>query len=178
MKKLIYDTTNEKLLPWPRIDDEPVADLDPTLLEMQLIEEEESEYDHNTQQLKATEVIDIAEQTVTRGWEIIPIPAPTKVPRYQFLGQLGKEIIEGDNSSLQQLLLDQGTARNLLFFLVKNSEEINTDLKAIALNEIEEAQTFNRNHPFIEIMGPIFGYNTEEEKDQFFIRAQDYKFGA
>ena len=178
MKKLIYDTTNEKLLPWPRIDNEPVVDLDSTLLEMELIEEEEPDYDLETEQLEATEVIDVEERTVVRGWEVIPIPAPTKVPRYQFLGQLGKEIIEGDNSSLQQLLLDQGTTRNLLLFLVRNSEEISNDLKPIALNEIEEAQSFNRNHPFIEIMGPLFGYNTEEEKDDFFRRAVLYRFGA
>lgn len=106
-----------------------------------------------------------------------PIPVPMSVPRYQFLGQLIKEVLEGDNIQLQQALSQAGTGSRLLKNLIIQSEEVDPSFKPIALNEIDEAVTFNRNHPFIGMMGPIFGYFTEEDQDNFFRRAIQFRFG-
>ena len=75
--KLLYDTQTQKLLPWPRIDDEPVVGLAAHLLEMTVVQEDKPAYDPATQRLDKTEVIDTDNRTVTRGWNVVEVPAPT-----------------------------------------------------------------------------------------------------
>lgn len=72
--KIIYDTTTETLLPWPRIDDEPVIGLEPHLLEMTVIHEDEPTYNPTTQTLEQTQTIDTEAKTVTRGWNVVDLP--------------------------------------------------------------------------------------------------------
>jgi hypothetical protein len=74
--KLLYNTQTQKLLPWPRIDEEPVVGLAAHLWEMDVVQEERPEYDPATQRLEKTEVIDAQAQTVTRGWNVVGVPAP------------------------------------------------------------------------------------------------------
>jgi hypothetical protein len=78
--KLLYNTETQTLLPWPRIDDEPVVGLAAHLLEMDVVQEDQPEYDNATQRLEKTEIIDAEARTVTRGWEIVEIPDPTFTP--------------------------------------------------------------------------------------------------
>ena len=75
--KLLYNTETQTLLPWPRIDDEPVVGLDAHLLEMTVVQEDQPAFDPATQRLEKTEVIDAEAQTVTRGWSVAEVPAPT-----------------------------------------------------------------------------------------------------
>jgi hypothetical protein len=74
--KLIYDTQTQKLLAWPRIDNEPVVGLAAHLLEMTVVQEDQPAYDPATQRLDKTEVIDTASRTVTRRWNIVAIEPP------------------------------------------------------------------------------------------------------
>ena len=39
--KLLYDTQTQKLIKWPRIDDEPVVGLAPHLIEMNVVQQEQ-----------------------------------------------------------------------------------------------------------------------------------------
>ncbi len=101
-------------------------------------------------------------------------PIPASVRRYQFLGQLAKEATQNEilppNVRITDFLhaaVDQAT-----------EEQIPESLKAEAHNEIDEAESFLRLHPFIPLFGPVFSYETEEEQDQFFVRASNYKFGV
>jgi hypothetical protein len=75
--KLLYNTETNAVLPWPRIDDEPVVGLAAHLLEMDVVQEDQPEYDSATQQLEKTEVIDAEAQTVTRGWSVVQVPVAT-----------------------------------------------------------------------------------------------------
>jgi hypothetical protein len=75
--KLLYNTETQTLLPWPRIDDEPVIGLAAHLLEMTVVQEDQPAYDPATQRLEKTEVIDTDARTVTRGWSVVEVPAPT-----------------------------------------------------------------------------------------------------
>lgn len=75
--KALYDTNTQKLLPWPRIDDEPVVGLAAHLLEVEVVQEPQPEYDTATQRLEKTEAIDAQARTVTRGWIVVQVPAPT-----------------------------------------------------------------------------------------------------
>ena len=75
--KALYDTQTGNVLPWPRIDEEPVVGLDAHLLEMDVVQEDRPAYDPATQRLEKTEVIDTDTRTVTRGWSVVEVPAPT-----------------------------------------------------------------------------------------------------
>jgi hypothetical protein len=75
--KLLYNTETQTLLPWPRIDDEPVVGLAAHLLEMDVVQEDQPAYDSATQRLEKTETIDAEARTVTRGWSVVEVPAPT-----------------------------------------------------------------------------------------------------
>jgi len=75
--KALYNTQTQKLLQWPRIDDEPVVGLAAHLWEMDVVQEERPEYDPATQRLEKTEAIDTDNRTVTRGWNVVEAPAPT-----------------------------------------------------------------------------------------------------
>jgi hypothetical protein len=72
--KLLYSTETQKLLPWPRIDEEPVVGLDAHLLEMTVVQEDQPAYDSASQRLEKTEVIDTDTQTVVRGWSVVEVP--------------------------------------------------------------------------------------------------------
>jgi hypothetical protein len=75
--KLLYDTQAQALLPWPRIDEEPVVGLAAHLLEMDVVQEDQPAYAPATQRLDKTEVIDAEARTVTQGWSVVEVPAPT-----------------------------------------------------------------------------------------------------
>jgi hypothetical protein len=75
--KALYDTQTQALLPWPRIDEEPVVGLASHLLEMDVVQGPQPAYDPATQRLEKTEVIDVEARTVTRGWSVVEVPAPT-----------------------------------------------------------------------------------------------------
>jgi hypothetical protein len=75
--KALYNTQTQKLLPWPRIDEEPVVGLDAHLLEMTVVQEPQPAFDPATQRLEQTEVIDTDARTVTRGWSVVEMPVAT-----------------------------------------------------------------------------------------------------
>jgi hypothetical protein len=68
--KLLYDTINETVLPWPRIDDEPIVGLAPDLLEMNVIAGEMPAYNFETQILTQSDSVDVEAQTVTHTWSV------------------------------------------------------------------------------------------------------------
>ena len=74
--KALYDTQTNAILPWPRIDEEPVVGLAAHLLEMNVVQEDQPAYDPATQRLEKAEVIDTASRTVTRRWNIVAIEPP------------------------------------------------------------------------------------------------------
>jgi hypothetical protein len=76
MTRILYHQPTTTLVPYPRDDDGPVIDLDPAYLELALIQEAQPDYDPNTQQLTPTEVIDLTDLVVTRGWNVVPLPPP------------------------------------------------------------------------------------------------------
>jgi hypothetical protein len=75
--KALYNTQTSTILPWPRIDNEPVVGLDAHLLEMTVVQEDQPAYDPASQRLEKTEVIDAEAHTVTRGWSVVEVPVAT-----------------------------------------------------------------------------------------------------
>lgn len=114
----------------------------------------------------------------TASWDVYVPPVPTTVPRYEFLGQLAKEVQTGEDEQLKQALASMGdNIKTLLHHMIAQAD-MPEQARAQAHNEIDEARTFLRAHPFIDQIGPAFGYITDEQKDEFFHRAAVYKFGA
>lgn len=80
MPRILYDTETGLLQPYPRQDDEPVVGLDPRFTSLNLIQEVQPNHDPATERLEPTETIDIHAATVTRGWQLVPLPPPPPGP--------------------------------------------------------------------------------------------------
>jgi hypothetical protein len=87
MTKLLYDTITTQLLAYPRQDDEPLVGLDPALVVLTLIQQSLPSYDPATHQPQPTETIDLEAGSVTRGWQLVAVPAPPPVPDWDQLRQ-------------------------------------------------------------------------------------------
>jgi hypothetical protein len=86
--KLLYNTQTEQVLPWPRIDEEPIVGLAPELLEMTVIEGEIPTYDPETQVLNQSDVVDVEAQTVTRTWAVTDLTYTAEEWTSRFLTSL------------------------------------------------------------------------------------------
>lgn len=75
--KALYNTQTNAILPWPRIDEEPVVGLDAHLLEMNVTQEPQPAYDPATERIEKTEIIDVDARLVTQGWNVVAVPAPS-----------------------------------------------------------------------------------------------------
>jgi hypothetical protein len=73
--KILFDTQTRTLLPWPRLDDEPVVGLAPHLLEMDIVEEPKPAFNPSTEKLVMSETVDERACTVTRSYTLQTIPA-------------------------------------------------------------------------------------------------------
>ena len=105
--KLLYDTQTAKILPWPRIDEEPVVGLDAHLLEMTVVQKPQPAYDPATQRLEKTEVIDTDARTVTRGWSVVEVP-PATVTAEEAVSQYFSAYQIAALSRLEMALLQAG----------------------------------------------------------------------
>ena len=76
MARILYDTQTATLRPYPRPDDEPVINLDPRYISLDLIQEAQPNYDPATQRPEPTEMIDLESLTVTRAWQLVDLPPP------------------------------------------------------------------------------------------------------
>lgn len=166
-------------------EEEPLAEHWAELTEEQATFIEENKDDHsNPLFLIDGEVVKAQEYLANRRWDddakewVVFVPSvPARVERYKFLGQLAKEVIEGDDEQLKTAINNVDSVSTFLKGLIIQSELITSENKIISLNEIDEALSFVREHPFIGMMAPLFGYTNEEEIDDFFRRAVNYKFG-
>lgn len=76
--KLLYNTTTQELVRYPRGDDEAVSGLSSEYLTMAVTRDDAPEFDLLTQQLSGTETIDTAAQTVHYGWQVESLPPAVK----------------------------------------------------------------------------------------------------
>lgn len=49
-------------------------------------------------------------------------------------------------------------------------------LRKQSLNEFRNSTFFHRTHPLINMIGPIFGLETQEQRNDFFRAADNYSF--
>ena len=82
MTKALWNLVNDKLVQYPRYDDEPVAGLDTNrYATVSLVREPEPTYNPIEEYLVPTTAIDLDALTYTYGWLAEPLPPP--LPDYQ-----------------------------------------------------------------------------------------------
>jgi len=100
MTRLLYNQQTGALTAYPRPDDEPVQGLDrDTYRVVELVQQPAPEYDASTHRLQQTEAYDWLpdgpdatglDGTLTRGWELVPLPPPPPPePAQDWLGFAG-----------------------------------------------------------------------------------------
>ena len=76
--KLLYNTTTQELVRYPRSDDDAVSGLSSEYLTMTVTRDDAPEFDPSTQQLSGTETIDTEARTVHYGWQVESLPPTVK----------------------------------------------------------------------------------------------------
>ena len=76
--KLLYNTTTQELVRYPRGDDDAVSGLSSEYLTMAVTRDDAPEFDPLTQQLSGTETIDTEACTVHYGWQVESLPPAVK----------------------------------------------------------------------------------------------------
>lgn len=79
MTKALWDSVNNRLVQYPRYDDEPVVGLDTNrYVVLNVVRNPQPTYDPLTDYLAPTEALDLDALTYTYGWTVEPLP-----PDYQ-----------------------------------------------------------------------------------------------
>lgn len=76
--KLLYNTTTQELVRYPRSDEEAVSGLSGEYLTMIVTRDDAPEFDASTHRLAGTEVINTESRTVHYGWQVEALPPTVK----------------------------------------------------------------------------------------------------
>lgn len=83
MKKL-YHLETKTLRPWPRADDSPIENLDPSYVALEVIETPAPETGDNQMAVRLPDVVDVEAGTLTWAWEVQPVPVVVTMRALQF----------------------------------------------------------------------------------------------
>ena len=150
--KILYDTEIERLVLYPRSDDEPVVGLDPCYVVLDLIQQEKPDHDPATHYLNRTEAIDLDNLRVTRGWELVahePMPVVVSM------------------TALRLTLIEMDLEDDVLAIINAMPD---AKQKAAALAWWQTAQTVRRNHALVAQLAAALG-KTDAEIDAIFAAA-------
>jgi hypothetical protein len=143
--KRIYNTITQTFLTgYPRVDDEPIVGLDPSLEVYEVIEAPKPAIETN-QYLTPKEILDHNTKTLTHGWDINEYPTPAVIVSF----------------------------RNLAFTLLEAGlyEQVKTAALATPEGEIwwntAQSTVVERDHPFVNTLGTSIG-QTPEQLDAIF----------
>ena len=107
--KLLYNTTTQELVRYPRGDDDAVSGLSSEYLTMSVTRDDAPEFNPLTQSLSGTETIDTAAQTVHYGWQVEALPPAVKAwpSKAEFWAEFTQEekagIITSSNIGIRML---------------------------------------------------------------------------
>lgn len=74
--KIIFDTQTQKLINWPRIDNDPVVGLSEHLIEMDLIKDIVPDYNPYTQKLIKNQTVNFDTKTINITYDIENLVIP------------------------------------------------------------------------------------------------------
>jgi hypothetical protein len=75
MPKLLYSQSTATIKPYPRLDDQPIAGLDPDYLVLDKVEVAPISYDPTMQSLSSTYVVDIDNLEYRQEWTVTDLPS-------------------------------------------------------------------------------------------------------
>lgn len=107
--KLLYNTTTQELVRYPRGDDDAVSGLSSEYLTMSVARDDAPEFDPSTHRLSGTETIDTEAQTVHYGWQVEALPPAVKAwpSKAEFWAEFTQEekagIITSSNIGIRML---------------------------------------------------------------------------
>ena len=107
MTRILHNPTTGEFFSDPRADDQPIVGLQPPLVVLVVIQHDAPSYDPATQRLEAAETLDLEGGTVTRSWQIVPVPTPVPTPDWvAFYGALNEHPVTGPavEEALRQLV--------------------------------------------------------------------------
>lgn len=140
--KLIYNTLTDNILPWPRIDYQSIIGLEPHLLEMDVVQQQQPVYNNKTQQLQPKQVVDVINKTITKTWDIVEKLEEQIEPILVTPRQIRLALIQG---GIDLAAIDAAVSNN-----------------QVAKVEWEYASYVNRNHPLVEQLGQQLGLSAAQ----------------
>lgn len=141
--KALYDLQNLEIKPWPRADDNPVENLDPLYVALDIIETPPTAA-ANQIAVRLPSIVDIEARTLTWAWELQTLPIVVSMRALQFA------------------LAEAG-----LYAAVK-AAATSTDAGEIWWTT---SPTVNRDHPFVAQLAAALG-QTDGQIDAIFAAAQ------
>ena len=152
MKKLLYNTETQKLLPYPRDDGGEVVGLDAHLIPMTETTLDDEQHDPDTQRLEVRRDIDLEARTVTVQRVAVELTEQEIAERRRSL------FPDAEAVDVRDWLLDQGiTAADVeaQIALMFPDDQLAT---AKALNRWEYAVRVPRDHPLVVALGNALGF--------------------
>lgn len=160
MKRILYDTQTEKLLPYPRADDGEIAGLEPHLVVVTETTLPDDEHDPATQRLNFQRTIDLAARTVTVQRVAIDL-TPTELADLRKMHFPDAEAVD-----VRDWLLDQGITALMVEAQIVQLYPDPTE-QAKALNRWQHATNIPRDHPLAVSIGAAFGFTPEQLDEQW-----------
>lgn len=151
--KILWHTTDQKLVKYPRDDDAEVVGLDAVYEVYNLINEDKPSYDAETQYLSPSQAIDHGAKTVTRGWQLVahePMPVVVSM------------------TSLRLALIDAGLYQTITAAINGIPDAIE---RLKAQTWWTTAATVRRDHPLVAGIAALAG-QTDAQVDAIFAAAQ------
>ena len=155
--KILWHTTDQKLVSSPRTDDEDVIGLDPVYEVYTLTQAEQPQYDPATHYLRRTEAIDLDALQVVRGWELVAHAAQPVVVTMRSL----------------QLALVDASLYQVVTALINSIPDATDKLKTQIY--WAKSPTVDRQHPIVLGLVAALAANgvTEAQVDAVFSAAQE-----
>jgi hypothetical protein len=149
--KILYHTPTASLKTYPRSDNEPVVGLSADYEIFEIVQESVPEdYNPATHSLSATQNIDTQAKTVTRGFEVVPLPPVTVTKRSLLLKM----------TAAQRQAIAAGIAS-----MPEGQDKSN------ALIYYNNSTTVSRAHPMVSVFASILGLDAAG-MDALFAAAQ------
>lgn len=142
--KVLYDIQTQSVKPWPRADNAPIENLDPSYVQLEVIETPQPATTTNQLASRLPDVIDLDALTLTWAWQVLDVPVVVSMRALQFA------------------LASAG-----LYAAVKTAACTTVE------GEIwwTTSPTVRRDHPFVAQLATALG-QTDEQIDAIFATAQ------
>jgi hypothetical protein len=123
MNLALWDTIDQRILSYPRADDQPVVNLDPRYLVLKIIKEERPD-DVEGFTVRQRLTVDLDALEWRHGWDLIELPAPAP-PQPDYVGFYSALLSSATYSAVLQMPATAELARALAVFVSAIQDAMN-----------------------------------------------------